>query len=155
MGFLFVIAFLRFILMSFFPMPLFIMLASKKFGFCDWFFFLCVLYCFVLFIKRTINEQCIKQSLFINETMCLFKSCMFFSAYLLYITEAKFVIRTSCIVLSSKKSKKACHITTINTKPIRPYVSKICTRYSKLKYLVHSSISLCKSVRESFVPFCT
>ena len=78
------------------------------------------------------------------------------SIYLLYVNDDKFVARASYSALSSKRCRKASDITTINAKPVGPEFSKIRTRLSKIKQLIlkHNSISLCISVKVSFVRFC-
>ena len=121
----FVIAFFRCILNSYFPVPVFITVKSKKFSLRDWssfsiVYFIALFYLFKIF--RKLWDWCTVSNLeWLSPT------------YLLYVNGVKFVARTSCSALSSQRCREASDITTINVKQIGNKFSKTRTRLSKLK----------------------
>ena len=106
----FVIAFSRCILNWYFPVPVFIMVTSKKFSFCDWSSFSNV-YCIASFSLFKIFKK--------PWDWCTASNLAWLSStYLLPGNGAKFIVRASCIALSSKRWRETSDITTVNSKPI-------------------------------------
>ena len=84
----FVTIFLRCILKSYYPVPVFIMVTSKKFSFCDWSSF-SIVYCIALFFLFKIFRKL--------WGWCTVSNLAWLSlTYLLYVNWAKFAVRASC-----------------------------------------------------------
>ena len=121
----FVIAFLRCILDPYFSAPLFIMITSKKFSFCDQPSF-AIVHCIALFFLFNMFRK-------LWHWCSVLNLAWLSSTYFLFFSEAKFAVRASCNALSSKYCRRAFEITTVNVNSIGPEFSKICMRLSKIK----------------------
>ena len=92
------------ILNSYFPATVFTMVTSKKFTFCNWFSF-SVVYCFVSLCLFKILGK-------LWDWYSILNLVRLSTAYLLYVSKTKFVVRISFTALSFKRCGKGSDITT-------------------------------------------